>query len=315
MKKNCEMCGCEIPSDYINLLCSACYLKAEEEANKDREDKKKEEAEEKKKLDEQMDLNTKPIKPITDLEIKNPNYKPNPEQEDKEQVYTNLNLFVKHGVLLWHPTKAMYNYIKNWCLNKVLSHPQYPKYIWKPKIVDVGCGSGTGSNILSQEADFVWGIDKNELSVKFAKEAFTRVKNGIYYSSQVSFDHVDITEDTREFMKFDVVVAIEIIEHIADWTKFMKSLLKFAKVDKQGNYFREDPTVYFISTPNRNNKSINADGPKNKFHVKEATQEEFVDFLYQYFENVEILNCKGEPVGDKNDHSPIIAKCFNPKVK
>ena len=314
MSKKCERCNVDIPDDFQNLLCVSCYLKTEQEAEEDRKRIKDEEVVKKEKLEKQFDLDTKPIKPISDLEIKNPDYKPNPEQEDKEQIYTNLNLFVKHGVLLWHPTRAMYNFIKNWCMTKVLSHPQYPKYIWKPKIVDVGCGSGTGSNILSQEADFVWGIDKNQLSVNFAKEAFTRVKNGIYYSSQISFDHVDITEDTREFMKFDVVVAIEIIEHIADWTKFMKGLLKFAKMDKNGKPFREDPTVYFISTPNRNHKSIMPDGPKNKFHVKEATQEEFVEFLSQYFENVEILNSNGEPVGDRTDHTPILAKCSIPRV-
>jgi len=186
----------------------------------------------------------------------------------------------------------MYTYIKDYCIEKIKEHPQYPKYLWKPKIVDVGCGSGCGSNVMSQEADFVWGIDKDPESIAFAKEVFTRVKNGLYYSSQVSFDRIDIIEDTREFMEFDIVVAIEIIEHIYDYKKFLYNITtKFAK-------------------------KIKDDQPHNKWHVREWTGNEFYNVLSEYFNDIEFLTAKGVPINDPKTttHTPLLAICRNPKI-
>lgn len=277
--KNCELCNTEIPENYGNLLCDSCYKKLE-------------------------------AKKVSDNGIKNPDYRENPQMDDKEQWLTNIQLFQKNGVLLWKPTRMMYTFIKDYCMEKIQKHPQYPKFIWKPKIVDVGCGSGVGSNVLSQEADFVWGIDKNANSIKFAKEAFTRVKNGVYYSSQLTYDNIDIMEDDRETMKFDVVVAIEIIEHVENAKSFIERLIK--KFDSRRP---EDPTEYFISTPNRNNKSINDSGPTNPYHVREWTSSEFYDLLSSYFCSVEFFNSAGEPIeGYETTHTPLLAKCKNPKI-
>jgi 2-polyprenyl-3-methyl-5-hydroxy-6-metoxy-1,4-benzoquinol methylase len=271
--KICERCGKEIPEEYGNLLCDDCYKK----------------------------LEIPDIK-ISDSCISDPNYKENPEMEDKEQWKTNVSLFEKNNVLLWNPTRYMYTFIKNYCIEMVKSNPQYPKFIWKPNIIDIGCGSGVGTNILSQEANFVWGIDKNKKSIDFAKEAFTREKNGIYYLAQETFDHIDLITDTRDMMKFDVVVMIEVIEHIADCTGFLQTVIR--KFDNGGD------TEYFISTPNRNNDSISKDRPKNVYHVREWRSEEFYEMLSKLFKEVKFYNAKGEPIeGYSTNHTPLLAKC------
>ena len=299
-KRVCERCGVEIPLDFVNPLCWECYDKLEK-AKQKQEEKLKEEP--------------KPEpKPTTETKngITNPNYKENPEMPDKEQWETNINLFRRNGVMLFGPTRDMYNFIKDYNLNKIQEHPQYPKFIWKPKIVDVGCGCGVGSNRLSQEADFVWGIDKNEGSIRFAKECFTRIKNQIYYSAQVTFDVIDIIKDTREYAKFDQVVAIEIIEHIDDYETFLKQIKKFNKVDKKGNPVTTDPTEFWISSPNRNNDHIRNDRPKNKYHVREWTSSEMLDILHEHFVNVEFFNSKGEPIPKEEyrttNHTPLLTK-------
>ena len=258
--------------------------------------------------------NTKNIEEHVPLHgILDPNYKTNPQKEDKDQVLANLAQFVYSKKLLWYPTRNMYNAVRDYCKNKITKHTQYPKYVWKPKIVDVGCGSGIGSNVLSQEADFVWGIDKNEMSINFCKEAFSRLKNGIYYSSQLSFDQVDVMTDNREFMKFDIVVAIEIIEHVEDVDGFMKSIIKFAVKDKKGRYSVAWPTEFFISTPNRNNPKIKDDQPQNMYHIREWSSQEFQTLMEKYFKTVELLNQKGEPLTDEND-TPIMARASLPKI-
>lgn len=303
MEKQCEVCSKEIPSDFINLLCADCY-KIQSDEN---EMRKQDEIEAKKEMPEtivqpkEYNLNG-----ITD-----PNYQENPEAEDKDQVQANITQFLKTGLLLWHPTRMIYEFIKNQAREMQLRHPQSiangGKHYWNPTIIDVGCGSGVGSNVLSQEATFVWGIDKNELSVKFAKEAFTRVKNTVYPSAQVTFDVFDIIKETRQTMKFDMVVAVEIIEHIYDYKTFLKRLIAF----DNGN--ANSPTEYYISCPNRNNKHISKVKPKNSYHVREWTSEEFNTVLSEFFSEVTFFTSAGEVTERVTEHTPLLARCQRPK--
>jgi len=350
LNKKCERCGAPLPDDFGNLLCFEHYTALEEETAKlNTERKIQMEAELLKNPESPTHpevvepLNPAPgeVPPVgavtatlpeqeqvacdhSNCGILDPNYKENPEQDDKDQVLANLAQFIythrdkehpkgrKHGILLYYPQRNMYNFVKNYCMKKAVSHPQYPKYIWKPKIVDVGCGSGVGSNILSLEADMVWGIDKNSFSIEFAKEAFTREKNGIYYSSQVTFDEIDLMNDNRQFMAFDVVVSIEVAEHIADIHGYLTQLKRFTKRDKRGAVIKDQGTEFFISTPNRNSAKIRKDRPENVFHVREWTSQEFKALLLKHFEQVELMNDKGEPVPDDSDHQIIFAKCSWP---
>ena len=321
--KKCEVCETSIPDDFVNLLCGNCYNNQVKEI----EAKKKEEEEAKLAVTDVLPKieaptmpqeeskvveSTQPI-PLPDSYNKNgitdPNYTENEEAADKNQVLTNFSQFTKTGHFIWHPTRDMYTWIKNQSMEMAKLHTQYPKYVWKPKIVDVGCGCGLGSNIMSQEADFVWGIDKNELSINFAKECFTREKNNIYYCPQVSFEKFDIVHDTREVMKFDYVVAIEIIEHINDYKAFLENLIK--KFDKRDP---RSPSYYFISTPNRANKHLNPDRPNNTFHVREWTSTEYYNVLSEFFSNVKFMNSKGEPCPVETNHTPLLAMCSGPKL-
>ncbi|HEC65378.1 hypothetical protein LCGC14_1222630 [marine sediment metagenome] len=339
MKKICQVCKVEIPEDYQNLLCDSCYKKQEAENAQRKADEEADRAKlaldpkepikatpEGKQSDKKLSgITTKDVFQAVEDDfnkvrilpkngITDPNYKENPEMEDKPQWEANIVQFAKSNILLWKPTRWMYEYVRESMLVKIQEHPQYPKFIWKPKVVDVGCGMGVGSNVLSQEADFVWGIDKNEASVSFAKQAFSRVKNGIYYSSQVTYDHMDILKDTREFLKFDVVVAIEIIEHIYDYKLFLETLIK--KFDKRKEGY--EATEYFISTPNRNNRNILKDHPQNKYHCREWTSSEYLAILKEYFKEVELFNSKGIPIPkdeyETTTHTPLLAKCSLPKL-
>lgn len=335
--KKCERCGVAIPDSYGNLLCDIHY-----EAYTIETEAKRKEMEEQAKTEllKNVEATTHPTKvaevvPTTEpaLEasfepsstmptecdhstcgISDPNYKENPEADDKEQVLANLAQFVASGKMLWYSQRNIYTFLKNYCMKTSMSHPQYPKYLWKPKIVDVGCGSGVGSNVLSIEADMVWGIDKNVTSVKFAKECFTREKNGEYYSSQLTFDVIDIMHDTRQFMAFDIVVAIEIIEHVWDINGFLESIIRFTKRDKTGAAIKDHGTEFFISTPNRNSPKIQKDKPQNDFHVREHTSQEFRVLLEKYFEQVELLNQKGEPIADDSVEPLVLAKCLYPRI-
>ena len=70
-------------------------------------------------------------------------------------------------------------------------------------------------------------------------------KAGSYYNVK---DVIDILKDTREFLMFDQVVAIEIIEHIDDYRAFLRMLTRFEKRDKHGATIPNDPTEYFAGS-------------------------------------------------------------------
>ena len=310
MKLYCEVCSVELPEDFTNLLCPVHY----DEQVAENERLKEVEADLKEKDKTPVQGEFEPVNSITD-----PNYTENLEVADKPQWEANVSQFRRSGKFLWPPTREMYETIKNHCFERGMNHPQSPrkggKHIWMPQVVDVGCGSGAGTNIISQEADFVWGIDKNPKSIQLAQEIFTRIKNGIYYSSQVTFDHIDIMADEREFQQFDVVVAIEIIEHIQDYKKFLETIIKrFTRKDKDGTYRKDESrTEFFISSPNRNSPGISDEKPRNKYHVREFRSEEMVDALAEFFGNVELMDTKGNKVEKNTTLTPVLARCSDPK--
>lgn len=350
--KKCERCDVPIPDSFGNALCEMHYeLSVQEQEQKriEREDQAKAEIlknpdnpthpakvtpivpvqGERKTEPEIKDAEFKEVQPTTcdhsTCGISDPNYKENPEADDKDQILANLAQFIythrdsdhpkgrKQGIMLYYPQRNMYNFIRNYCMRRAVTHPQYPKFLWKPKIVDVGCGSGVGANIMSQEADFVWGIDKNEFSLEFAKECFTREKNGEYYSPQVTFDIFDLFNDNRQVQAFDIVVSIEVAEHVWDINGFLNALKRFTKRDKQGRPIAVQPTEFFISTPNRAHAKLRKDKPENPFHVREWTSSEFAALLRKHFEQVEILNQKGESIAEDNEVDQIVfAKCAWP---
>ena len=255
---------------------------------------------------------------MADQSILNENYQENPEVDYMQgaQYERNISLFRQHNTrVLWHTTEAIYKYIRDLCIDYVKNHPQYPKFIWKPKICDVGCGGGFGSNILSQEADFVWGIDKDEASIKWAKIVFERQKNNIYYSSQLSFEVIDILNEPREIMAFDIIACVEVIEHLQDYEKLLAFLKRLCKKDKEGR-FVEPPnaSMVFISSPNRNNPKIQKDKPKNPLHVREWTAEELYILLSKHFKYVVLMDWQGTPCDLNTTSEVILFKCETPVV-
>ncbi|MEY3197288.1 MAG: bifunctional 2-polyprenyl-6-hydroxyphenol methylase/3-demethylubiquinol 3-O-methyltransferase UbiG, partial [Pseudomonadota bacterium] len=83
------------------------------------------------------------------------------------------------------------------------------------KILDVGCGGGIVSIPLARLGAKVTGIDAGKENIEVAKK---------YASSQgLKIDYQNILlEDIKE--EYDVILCLEIIEHIDDLDKFFKSV-------------------------------------------------------------------------------------------
>lgn len=248
------------------------------------------------------------------------NYKENKEidyanTEKNSQYRHNIDLYLKKGYFIHPVQRKIYEFIRNYCRDYVVNHPQYPKFKWKPKIIDVGCGGGLGSNILSQEAEFVWGIDINPQSIDWCREVFTRYRNNIYFTPEMQFEVIDIINEDREIQAFDIVVCAEVLEHLENYDKAIEFLKKRCKKNKAGQYLEpNDATIVFISTPNRNNGKLGQDGPKVAKHVREWTPDELYGILTKHFKYVTLMNEEGELRELNMTDDTMLFKCECPKT-
>lgn len=134
------------------------------------------------------------------------------------------------------------------------------------KVLDIACGTGYGSIMLSEKAENVLGVDISSESLQYA--------NNTFQSSNLKFKQGDaVNLDFINDETFDVVVSFETIEHIAEFTKY---LTEIRRVLKKGGLF-------IVSTPNKLKHSPNSDTPLNHFHVIEFRLNEFDDLLKKYF--------------------------------
>jgi len=106
------------------------------------------------------------------------------------------------------------------------------------KILDIGCGGGLLSEPLSRLGATVTGIDASDRNIKIAKMHLKKSKLDIdYYCSS--------PEKFVAKEKFDVILNMEIVEHVEDINLFLKKSSKFLK--KNG--------LMFIATLNQTLKS------------------------------------------------------------
>jgi len=142
-------------------------------------------------------------------------------------------------------------------------------------VVDIGCSIGIGANVMSQTARHVWGIDVNEESINFAKQAFER--------NNLSFDLYDIEHPTtREFARFELVTCIEVIEHLQDLEMGLSTIKKFFSDDLH--------TVGFITAPNTANDEIREVDANNKLHLNHWNAGEFYELMTKHFRSVTLFS-------------------------
>ena len=103
------------------------------------------------------------------------------------------------------------------------------------KILDVGCGGGLVSEGLSKIGATVTGIDFIKENIKIAKMHAKKNNLKINYSVK-DFEKEKITS------KYDVIIILEVLEHLSNWEEFLKKIKLSLK--KNG--------VLIISTINRN---------------------------------------------------------------
>lgn len=128
------------------------------------------------------------------------------------------------------------------------------------KVLDIGCGDGLISNVLAEVKKCqVIGIDNHPVAIQLAKQKNMN-SNKFFCKSVYSIHYM---------RKFDVVIAIEIFEHLRNPISLLEKAFKALK----------DDGVLIISTPISDWTDV--------FHVRNYSIEEFESALSTYFTIVE----------------------------
>ena len=114
------------------------------------------------------------------------------------------------------------NYIKKSILDKLRKRSS-GKSLKNIKVLDIGCGGGLLCEPLSKLGAKVVGIDASEKNIKIAKTHAkkSKLKINYYCASPENF----ISKE-----KFDVILNMEIVEHVEDVNLFIKESSKFLKI-------------------------------------------------------------------------------------
>ena len=130
------------------------------------------------------------------------------------------------------------SYIKENIINTFNLKNKKDNPLSKIKILDVGCGGGLLSEPLSRLGAEVFGIDASDNNIKIAKLHAKKSNLNIKY-------FCSSPEKFKIKNEFDVILNMEIVEHVEDVDFFLKSCSKLLKKDG----------IMFVATLNKTLKS------------------------------------------------------------
>ena len=103
------------------------------------------------------------------------------------------------------------------------------------KVIDIGCGGGILSESMATLGANVHGIDVVEKSINVARQHSQQQGLGIKY------DYATVEDVVAGGEKYDVVLNMEVVEHVADLPLFMSACTQLVKPNG----------IMFIATINR----------------------------------------------------------------
>lgn len=141
-------------------------------------------------------------------------------------------------------------------------------YVKNKRVLDLACGEGYGSFLLSETAAQVTGIDIDEESIRRAAK--------VYRKDHLSFRVGSVTAlPIQGKSQIDVVVCFETLEHILDQQLFLNEVKRLLTTEG----------LLIVSTPN---KPVYSEGGTmhNPFHLKELDFPDFEKLLRKYFRHL-----------------------------
>jgi SAM-dependent methyltransferase len=146
------------------------------------------------------------------------------------------------------------------------------RFVRGKEVLDLGCGEGYGSNILSKYAKYVIGIDYDKKIINHASRKYR--KRNLKFIQALATNISDLNGK-----KFDVIVCFETIEHLEDHDILLSEIRNVLK----------NTGILIISTPDKRVYGKRARAkrqPSNIYHKKELSCDEFAYLLRNKFKHV-----------------------------
>ncbi|MDQ8181322.1 class I SAM-dependent methyltransferase [Pelagicoccus sp. SDUM812005] len=140
------------------------------------------------------------------------------------------------------------------------------EHIQGGRVLDLACGEGYGTALLSQTATACLGIDIDSVAIEQAKRK--------YGSENVHFHVADCCDTQLESQSFDAIVSFETIEHLTSPAAFVAELKRLLKPNG----------LLFISSPDKR-EYTEVNKISNPHHLKELYHQEFKELLSSAFTN------------------------------
>lgn len=161
-------------------------------------------------------------------------------------------------------------------------------------VLDIGCGEGFGAYLLSERNGLVVGIDIDKTTIEKARNKYQR--NNLIFE-------VGDALNLNVKRSFDLICALQVIEHVDDDKKFLSQIKQLLKPSG----------IFIVSTPNKMISSPKTESPLNPFHKREYLLSQFSDLLASFFSDVKIVGLHGSEKFNKleqflNYESPCINK-------
>ena len=156
------------------------------------------------------------------------------------------------------------------------------EYAKDKKVVDIACGVGWGTFLLSKTAKEVIGVDLSEIAIDTAKK--------YYNSHNINYICNYLQNSEIEDSEIDLITSFETIEHIEEPKLLINEYHRILKRDG----------FLLLSTPNGVTfKNSLLDKPFNPFHVEEYDKE---SLLRLFDNNWEIVEYRGQyPMSNAED--------------
>lgn len=142
-------------------------------------------------------------------------------------------------------------------------------------VLEVGCGEGYGTSLLSQHVGKIIGLDVDKNTITHASKK--------YCSENCIFEVYDGVRIPYNDNTFDAVISFQVIEHLQNTINYISEIYRVLKRDG----------FFILTTPNRTYRLKPGQKPWNRFHVREYDPHELDDVLKSKFSDVKVWGIRG----------------------
>lgn len=150
---------------------------------------------------------------------------------------------------------------------------EFAKKFARGRVLDLGCGAGYGTAMVSKAVDKAVGVDVDVATVAAA--------NNKYGDARTSFTHIQPSEQAPlpfANESFDTVLSFQVIEHVKNPVTYLREAFRVLKPEG----------TLVLATPDRRTRLWRWQKPWNRHHFTEFTPNQIEGLLRVFTADVEI---------------------------